>query len=117
MHSQVSPHLAGHVRRLGDPAHTGCTHTHAHTHHAHTPHHIFAPGSLLHPVKQDPQVLLLLCTLCLQEPCVLFATPGMLHGGTSLEVFKAWAPEPKNLVLLPSYQVGAVPQTVHACCL
>jgi integrator complex subunit 11 len=37
---------------------------------------------------------------------VLFATPGMLQGGTSLEVFKAWAPDPKNLVLLPSYQVG-----------
>lgn len=37
---------------------------------------------------------------------MLFATPGMLHGGTSLEVFKAWAPDPKNLVLLPSYQVG-----------
>jgi hypothetical protein len=42
----------------------------------------------------------------LQGPCVLFATPGMLHGGTSLEVFKAWAPDPNNLVLLPSYQVG-----------
>jgi integrator complex subunit 11 len=41
---------------------------------------------------------------------VLFATPGMLQGGTSLEVFKAWAPDPKNLVLLPSYQVGK-----HCC--
>eukprot|EP00775_Hariotina_reticulata_P005494 gene5494-5729_t len=39
-------------------------------------------------------------------PCVLFATPGMLHGGTSLEVFKAWAPSDRNLVLLPSYQVA-----------
>jgi integrator complex subunit 11 len=36
-------------------------------------------------------------------PCVLFATPGMLHGGTSLRVFKEWAPGPKNLVLLPGY--------------
>lgn len=45
--------------------------------------------------------------MLLQGACVLFATPGMLHGGTSLEVFKAWAPDPKNLVLLPSYQVGA----------
>jgi integrator complex subunit 11 len=36
-------------------------------------------------------------------PCVLFATPGMLQGGASLEVFKAWAPDPKNLVLLPGY--------------
>jgi Cft2 family RNA processing exonuclease len=34
----------------------------------------------------------------------------MLQGGTSLEVFKAWAPDPKNLVLLPSYQVGK-----HCC--
>lgn len=41
----------------------------------------------------------------LQGACVLFATPGMLQGGTSLEVFKAWAPNAKNLVLLPSYQV------------
>eukprot|EP00882_Tetradesmus_deserticola_P022256 GHRQ01024150.1.p1 GENE.GHRQ01024150.1~~GHRQ01024150.1.p1 ORF type:complete len:305 (+),score=133.68 GHRQ01024150.1:17-931(+) len=41
-------------------------------------------------------------------PCVLFATPGMLQGGTSLEVFKAWAPDPNNLVLLPSYQVQSV---------
>jgi predicted metal-dependent RNase len=43
---------------------------------------------------------------CCQGPCVLFATPGMLQGGTSLEVFKAWAPDPQNLVLLPSYQVN-----------
>jgi hypothetical protein len=39
-------------------------------------------------------------------PCVLFATPGMLHGGTSLEVFKAWAGDARNAVLLPSHQVG-----------
>jgi Cft2 family RNA processing exonuclease len=36
-------------------------------------------------------------------PCVLFATPAMLHGGTSLRVFKEWAPEKDNLVLLPGY--------------
>lgn len=29
---------------------------------------------------------------------VLFATPGMLHAGLSLEVFKKWAPNPKNMV-------------------
>lgn len=51
------------------------------------------------------------CCAVLQGACVLFATPGMLHGGTSLEVFKAWAPDPKNLVLLPSYQVGVAPPT------
>ena len=41
-----------------------------------------------------------------QGPCVLFATPGMLHGGASLEAFKAWAGNPLNLVILPGYQVG-----------
>ena len=40
-----------------------------------------------------------------QGPCVLFATPGMLHGGASLEAFKAWAGGPLNLVILPGYQV------------
>lgn len=39
-------------------------------------------------------------------PCVLFATPGMLHGGQSLEVFKAWAPDPRNLIVLPGYCVS-----------
>ncbi|CAA6669787.1 unnamed protein product [Spirodela intermedia] len=36
-------------------------------------------------------------------PCVLFATPGMLTGGFSVEVFKQWAPSEKNLVTLPGY--------------
>ncbi|XP_047308307.1 cleavage and polyadenylation specificity factor subunit 3-II [Impatiens glandulifera] len=36
-------------------------------------------------------------------PCVLFATPGMLIGGFSLEVFKQWAPDELNLVTLPGY--------------
>jgi hypothetical protein len=43
------------------------------------------------------------CPPPLQGPCVLFATPGMLHGGTSLEVFKAWAGGEANLVILPGY--------------
>jgi len=38
-------------------------------------------------------------------PCVLFATPGMLHAGTSLEAFKHWAPNPKNLLIIPGYCV------------
>lgn len=29
----------------------------------------------------------------------------MLHGGTSLEAFKAWAGSERNLVILPGYQV------------
>lgn len=34
---------------------------------------------------------------------VLFASPGMLHAGTSLEMFKKWAHDPKNMVILPGY--------------
>ncbi|KNC69589.1 hypothetical protein SARC_17900, partial [Sphaeroforma arctica JP610] len=37
---------------------------------------------------------------------VLFATPGMLHGGTSLEVFCKWAPDPKNMIIMPGYCVA-----------
>jgi integrator complex subunit 11 len=42
-------------------------------------------------------------------PCVLFATPGMLDSGASLDAFKAWAGDARNLVVLPSY---CVPGTV-----
>lgn len=42
-------------------------------------------------------------------PCVLFATPGMLSGGLSLEVFKHWAPFEQNMVVVPGY---CVPGTV-----
>lgn len=38
-------------------------------------------------------------------PMVLFATPGMLHAGTSLDMFKKWAPHEKNLVIIPGYCV------------
>uniref|UniRef100_A0A7N0VN32 Cleavage and polyadenylation specificity factor subunit 3-II n=1 Tax=Kalanchoe fedtschenkoi TaxID=63787 RepID=A0A7N0VN32_KALFE len=39
-------------------------------------------------------------------PCVLFATPGMISGGFSLEAFKQWAPSEQNLVTLPGYCVA-----------
>lgn len=39
-------------------------------------------------------------------PCVLFATPGMISGGFSLEVFKHWAPSPINLITLPGYAIS-----------
>ncbi len=39
-------------------------------------------------------------------PLVLFASPGMLTGGLSLEAFKAWAGGAANLVVLPGYQVA-----------
>lgn len=38
-------------------------------------------------------------------PMVLFASPGMLHAGFSLEVFKKWAPNPRNLIIMPGYCV------------
>jgi integrator complex subunit 11 len=34
-------------------------------------------------------------------PMVLFASPGMLHAGTSLTVFTKWCADPKNMVILP----------------
>ncbi|KAF9986942.1 Integrator complex subunit 11 [Modicella reniformis] len=39
-------------------------------------------------------------------PMVVFATPGMLHSGTSLELFKKWAPDSKNMVIMPGYCVA-----------
>jgi Cft2 family RNA processing exonuclease len=36
---------------------------------------------------------------------VLFASPGMLHAGTSLDVFKKWCHDPKNMIILPGYCV------------
>ena len=36
-------------------------------------------------------------------PMVIFATPGMLHGGFSLNMFKKIAPEAKNYVIIPGY--------------
>ncbi|KAK6252218.1 hypothetical protein QUC31_013938 [Theobroma cacao] len=39
-------------------------------------------------------------------PCVLFATPGMISGGFSLEVFMQWAPSEINLITLPGYCVA-----------
>jgi integrator complex subunit 11 len=39
-------------------------------------------------------------------PQVLFATPGMLHAGTSLQAFVRWADDPRNMVILPGYCVA-----------
>lgn len=36
-------------------------------------------------------------------PCVMLCSPGMLHSGQSLEVFKAWAPDPRNMLIIPGY--------------
>ncbi|TPX55222.1 hypothetical protein PhCBS80983_g05491 [Powellomyces hirtus] len=42
----------------------------------------------------------------LPGPMVVFASPGMLHAGTSLQVFKKWCHDPKNMVILPGYCVA-----------
>ena len=39
------------------------------------------------------------------SPYVLFATPGMLHGGTSMQVFKEWCGNPKNSIIISGYCV------------
>ncbi|KRZ73120.1 Integrator complex subunit 11 [Trichinella papuae] len=38
-------------------------------------------------------------------PMVVFATPGMLHSGQSLKIFKKWASNEKNMVIMPGYCV------------
>lgn len=38
-------------------------------------------------------------------PMVVFATPGMLHAGLSLQIFKKWAPNENNMVIMPGYCV------------
>ncbi|XP_053203272.1 integrator complex subunit 11-like [Panonychus citri] len=37
---------------------------------------------------------------------VVFATPGMLHAGLSLQLFKKWAPFENNMVIMPGYCVA-----------
>jgi len=40
------------------------------------------------------------------EPMVLFATPGMLHAGLSMQIFKEWCENEKNTVIIPGYCVS-----------
>ncbi|CAI8050141.1 Integrator complex subunit 11 [Geodia barretti] len=39
-------------------------------------------------------------------PMVVFATPGMLHAGLSLQIFKKWAEDEKNMLIMPGYCVA-----------
>lgn len=39
-------------------------------------------------------------------PMVLFSTPGMLHGGSSLRVFKQWCSDEKNMIIMPGFCVA-----------
>ncbi|XP_038602095.1 integrator complex subunit 11 [Tachyglossus aculeatus] len=38
-------------------------------------------------------------------PMVVFATPGMLHAGQSLQIFRKWAGNEKNMAIMPGYCV------------
>ena len=38
-------------------------------------------------------------------PMVVFATPGMLHAGLSLQIFKKWAGDENNMLIMPGYCV------------
>lgn len=42
----------------------------------------------------------------LPGPMVVFSTPGMLHSGTSLELFKKWCSDPANMLIIPGYCVA-----------
>ena len=39
-------------------------------------------------------------------PMVVFATPGMLHGGMSLQIFKKWCTNENNVIIMPGYCVA-----------
>ncbi|EHY66904.1 integrator complex subunit 11 [Nematocida ausubeli] len=41
----------------------------------------------------------------LEGPMILFSSPGMLHSGPSLSIFKKWCGDPKNMVIFPGYCV------------
>ena len=34
---------------------------------------------------------------------LVLATPGMLHGGVSMEIFKEWCHDSKNRIIIPGY--------------
>ncbi|KAI6192415.1 Integrator complex subunit 11 [Aphelenchoides bicaudatus] len=36
-------------------------------------------------------------------PMVVFSSPGMLHGGQSLKIFKEWCHDEKNMIIMPGY--------------
>ncbi|ESN94141.1 hypothetical protein HELRODRAFT_103064 [Helobdella robusta] len=42
----------------------------------------------------------------LPDPMVVFATPGMLHGGLSLQIFKKWCTNENNMIIMPGYCVS-----------
>ncbi|KAK1351001.1 subunit 11 of integrator complex [Hamiltosporidium tvaerminnensis] len=50
-------------------------------------------------------------------PMVIFASPGMLHSGLSLSIFKEWCNDEKNLIIIPGYCVkGTVGEKILNGC-
>ncbi|KIK98256.1 hypothetical protein PAXRUDRAFT_824052 [Paxillus rubicundulus Ve08.2h10] len=39
-------------------------------------------------------------------PCVVLASPGFMHVGSSRELFELWAPDPRNGLIITGYSVG-----------
>lgn len=39
-------------------------------------------------------------------PMLLFSSPGMLHSGTSLDVFRKWCHDSNNLLIIPGFCVS-----------
>jgi predicted metal-dependent RNase len=40
------------------------------------------------------------------EPRVVLASPGMLNGGQSLEIFREWCKDERNLVVIPGHSIN-----------
>ena len=41
----------------------------------------------------------------LDQPMIVLATPGMLHGGTSMAIFEEWCQDEWNSLIVPGYCV------------
>ena len=43
---------------------------------------------------------------CDKGPMVVLSTPGMLHGGLSLQIFEEWCGSEQNMIIMPGYCVA-----------
>lgn len=48
-------------------------------------------------------------------PMVVFATPGMLHAGLSLQIFKKWAPNENNMIIMPGQCLYCITANSYVC--
>ncbi len=48
------------------------------------------------------------------DPCIVLSTSGMMNGGPVMEYFKAWAPEPSNILVFVGYNAdGTLGRKLH----